>query len=79
MEVTKKLAEFVHDTKLDDLPAEAIEKGHSENPLSTRELGKKFRNAAKMSITENNIEMLIEKINSIEHVADIREIVDLLH
>ncbi|MCD6306767.1 MAG: MmgE/PrpD family protein [Deltaproteobacteria bacterium] len=27
MEVTKKLAEFVHETKLDDLPAEAIEKG----------------------------------------------------
>ncbi|MBW2003186.1 MAG: hypothetical protein JRI72_01025 [Deltaproteobacteria bacterium] len=79
MEVTKKLAEFVHDTKLDDLPAEAIEKGHPENPLSTRELEKKFRNAAKMTITENNIEMLIEKIKSIEHVADIREIVDLLH
>ena len=55
------------------------QKGHPENPLSTRELEKKFRNAAKMTITEKNIEMLIEKIKSIEHVADIREIVDLLH
>ncbi|OPX33604.1 MAG: hypothetical protein B1H11_12235 [Desulfobacteraceae bacterium 4484_190.1] len=54
------------------------QKGHPENPLSVEELENKFGNAAKMSIPENNINLLIDKIKSIEKVDDITEIMDLM-
>jgi len=55
------------------------QKGSPANPLSTHELIAKFRNAAQMTITEENTERLLEKIKSIEQISDITQVMDLLH
>jgi len=53
-------------------------KGSPENPMSFREIGTKFRNAAKPTISDENVERLIEKIKSLEELQDIAEIISLI-
>lgn len=55
------------------------QKGHPQNPLTNEELENKFRNSARMAITEEKAELLIEKIRSLEKIGDVSEIMDLTH
>ena len=52
-------------------------KGDPANPLTFAELSEKYRNAAGMAISKENIESLIEKINTLEQLKDMNEIVAL--
>jgi len=52
-------------------------KGDPDNPLSFEELSEKYRNAAILTISRENIEMLIEKNKGLEKIKDMNEIVAL--
>jgi len=52
-------------------------KGDPDNPLSFEELAEKYRNAAILTISRENIEMLIEKNKGLEKIKDMNEIVAL--
>ena len=52
-------------------------KGDPANPLTFAELAGKYRNAAIMAISEEKIDTLIEKINRLEQITDMNEIVSL--
>ena len=57
----------------------AVPKGDPANPLSFEELVTKYKNAAILSIPEKNIDLLIEKIKTLDKINDINEIIDLSH
>jgi len=52
-------------------------KGDPDNPLTFEELTTKYRHAARLAIPEEHIDILIEKISTLETITDINEIVGL--
>jgi 2-methylcitrate dehydratase PrpD len=52
-------------------------KGDPENPLSFEELAAKYRNAAKLAVSEKTIETLIEAVKNLETARDMNELVRL--
>ena len=52
-------------------------KGDPDNPLSLEELAEKYRNAAILAISRENIETLIEKNKRLEKIKDMNEVVAL--
>lgn len=52
-------------------------KGDPANPLSFEEITMKFKNTAKLAVSEKNIELLIEKVKALENLTDPKEIVSL--
>jgi 2-methylcitrate dehydratase PrpD len=52
-------------------------KGDPDNPLTFEQLADKYRNAAILSISQEKIETLIEKIKNLEDIRDMNEIVAL--
>ena len=52
-------------------------KGDPLNPLSFEELACKFKNAAIMTLPENNIDLLIEKIKRLDKIDNLKEIINL--
>ena len=52
-------------------------KGDPDNPLSFEELSEKYKNAAILVISQENIDALIEKIKRLEKIEDMNEIVAL--
>jgi 2-methylcitrate dehydratase PrpD len=52
-------------------------KGDPDNPLSFEELAEKYRNAAILAISRENIETLIEKNKCLEKIKDMNEVVAL--
>jgi 2-methylcitrate dehydratase PrpD len=54
-----------------------IPKGDPENPLSFEELASKFIHLARMAIPEHNAARLVERIQQLEEVRDLGEIMAL--
>ncbi len=55
--------------------------GHPQNPIKKEDLRKKFRDCAKYSVrplTPERVEQIIETVEDLEKVADMREFVSLL-
>jgi len=55
-----------------------IAKGHPENPMTESEILDKFRSNAKAAIPANQAERLIEAVQYLERVGDVRTLIDLL-
>lgn len=53
-------------------------KGSPENPLTFQETEKKFRDTAKISISENGIENLIKHIQDLEKLQNGRALTDII-
>ena len=52
-------------------------KGDPDNPLTFEELTEKYRNAAILAISQENIDALIDKIKNLEDISHMNEIVAL--
>ena len=55
----------------------ATPKGNPANPLGFEEIAKKFRDTGKLAVPEKNIEVLIENIEVLEKLPDIKELIRL--
>ena len=52
-------------------------KGDPDNPLSFDEISDKYRSTASLALSEKQVEILIEKINLLEKIYDMNQIVTL--
>jgi len=52
-------------------------KGDPDNPLTFEELSEKYKNAAIVAISQENIDELIDKIKVLEDVSNMNEIIEL--
>jgi 2-methylcitrate dehydratase PrpD len=52
----------------------SIPKGQPENPLTFSEMEDKFTGLAKLVLPEENIRQVIEKVKTLENIADLREL-----
>lgn len=53
-------------------------KGDPANPISFDEIEEKFRNIARLAISEKNMELVVELIKNFERLSDLEEIVKLI-
>lgn len=53
-------------------------KGDPANPISFDEIEEKFRNIARLAISEKNMELVVELIKNFERLSDLEEIVALI-